>query len=74
MIGDIKDTTKGLGEEAKDIAKGQMDAAKAVDKDASKDEALKQKEAMKPQTRPPMPEFVRPLLLKSAMGMEEVRD
>lgn len=49
MIGDIKDTTKGLGEEAKDIAKGQMDAAKAVDKDASKDEALKQKEAMKPQ-------------------------
>ncbi len=48
MIGNIKEETKGLGEAAKDAAKGQMDAAKNVDKDASKDEALKQKEAMKP--------------------------
>jgi hypothetical protein len=48
MIGTIKDETKALGDAAKDVAKGQMDAAKNVDKDASKDEAIKQKEGMKP--------------------------
>ena len=35
--------------------------------------AVPGKEAMKPQTLPPMPECVRPLLLKSAMGMEAGR-
>lgn len=56
MIGTIKDETKSKGEEAKDLAKGQMadaknvdkEAAKNVDKDAAKDEAIRQKEAMKP--------------------------
>lgn len=48
MMGEVKDITKQKGEEARDIAKGQMDAAKDVDKSAAKDEALRQKEAMKP--------------------------
>jgi hypothetical protein len=47
-IDKIKGDTAGKSKEATDAAKGQMDAAKNVNKDAGKDEAKSKMEGMKP--------------------------